>query len=1401
MDENGELNGKTTREGQSTGVGSKSLPTQRTEDDRYAFGDRATEEQERMAERFGVRDEFGNEDEFEERETRRAIERGVTKDDIISIDNTIIDSDPIKTKPIVPVVEPEPDPPPPQLSSIPFNIEIQVTDYATIPAGTLLKQVINEAILPEFDNYYDDMRWGKTLLNLRDNRQIPILNWKASGEQEVTVKLLDPLDTTQYPVNTAAFISREMLNTVFERIAFLPVDPQLIPQLRPSRSTKSLVGKSTQVTGTLQELIPNIGGGTGELSVSSSYVNFVSNNILENLYNTNTGMDINVDYSNFGNFVTFGSAQKRIDVFKGKLEEVERLVVDAPIFVENLNLSASRSDAGSYDTVFGTLDITSAGSASLSLSGSSQVYDLLTSGSTSATGSVDYVNSSINTSLKIQDLIRGLDDYERTLWFKTGLEYSSSDATYYQAPEQYKADFTYPEILGIPLATTNATSSTWYSEMSSIASDYDNVNINRLQYNVPKYLQEDADSSDFLVFTDLIGHHFDNVKIYISNLKNISSRYPKVDEEISGEMAKKVLESFGVSAPSIASVDSLINYMTNNGRSASYKDIADEYYTRYIHALPFLLRTKGTKQSVESLLNIFGINPDTLTVKESISNRYTTVEPVTITTTEQNFNLTINSGSHLVVPFSASLRSPQTIQSRFALLDDRTQEVFKFDNDYSIRATFHPSGSSNAYYANTGKLDLLSGSTELVTSSYFDLFDENYVSLQLQYDSAGAKFDIRKIEGEETTFSQSLQETQTSMSADWSGLSELYIGIPALSASADQYTYASLDEFRMWGEQITEKKFIEFAENPGVFAGNSYTSSLQDLYVRLSFNLPTDVSESRLTPNTTPYAGKTASLNITNVSSSGFSSGTSPLYQTTRNTRTVIQHSYDASATTQATDMIRIAPAAPSTMSLSSNSTTVSIYDKFFSSSVGSSELDISISPVDAIDRQIARSFGSFNLGNLIGRPIDRTSFTYTLLDDFQDVFVRDLAPSIDYNNFIRFFDKFLHLFYESVEQYLPARSRVKKGIVIRPSVLDRVKVNTRTNLKFSGETSRRTSQSLADNDFDIIRSFDTSLSLTPIQPSASQELFGVFNNIDTSYSIPQYSDTIRAIPVAAITSSYNTYTGSLNVYNEQTFITASTLGDDTGSFGELEAVLTRPKKDMGVITIDVDSAGFGTASISPINDTYFLSFDKYPNIQPVNTYFTNPHGLYYVDERRNVPVTESFMREGIASPTTWSAGISYKYGDVVLQRAGTTGSDGKTLTENGRLFAFKNQGASANAQVVSYNAPQTDTRNWLKVLNKPEVFQKLVRVAYVNGETDRLAVLTNLTASYDSVPSEYTLQVRRPHIKFIRDDSLGARRRTYLGTLNTINTTVDNGPAFEVFDININILNSGDPQPCIGCD
>ena len=86
----GDLSGteeRTTGDGEQEGRGTS------YEEGRYRYGDRMTEEQKRMAERFETQDEFGDADESAEIENIRAIAKGTPSDDIVSIDGTMIEGE------------------------------------------------------------------------------------------------------------------------------------------------------------------------------------------------------------------------------------------------------------------------------------------------------------------------------------------------------------------------------------------------------------------------------------------------------------------------------------------------------------------------------------------------------------------------------------------------------------------------------------------------------------------------------------------------------------------------------------------------------------------------------------------------------------------------------------------------------------------------------------------------------------------------------------------------------------------------------------------------------------------------------------------------------------------------------------------------------------------------------------------------------------------------------------------------------------------------------------------------------------------------------------------------------------------------------------------------------------
>ena len=68
--------------------------------------------------------------------------------------------------------------------------------------------------------------------------------------------------------------------------------------------------------------------------------------------------------------------------------------------------------------------------------------------------------------------------------------------------------------------------------------------------------------------------------------------------------------------------------------------------------------------------------------------------------------------------------------------------------------------------------------------------------------------------------------------------------------------------------------------------------------------------------------------------------------------------------------------------------------------------------------------------------------------------------------------------------------------------------------------------------------------------------------------------------------------------------------------------------------------------------------------------------------------------------------------------------TSGSELSENGKYFVFINQGHPEKAGVKSVTPPQLDTGNWTVLKYITQGYQRLVRIAYVNGNTENVSVL-----------------------------------------------------------------------------
>jgi len=419
-----------------------------------------------------------------------------------------------------------------------------------------IESVVN-SIIDEINNsdYYVDY-----LLNFGDNEQYVAVNValnKATTGYEILFKLYQPLPLSVQE-KTQLWVVEEKVNPyIFDINLDKLITPPPPPTLRGPNFDIPIENQGTIATayGTYSNLISSL--------QNKSYYQVL------NLMATQSA-DINVDYTDFNNFVFFGSAKQRVINFHVKAKQIE-----------------------DYNTLISTY--------------------------TPQTSSIPSLITEINQyTSNIKDITTQFDGYEYYLYFE-----SSS----YAWP---KSGSLKPYIL---LSTTNSTVTAWYNNLILVAEDYDQNNYDNLEFAIPPFLTEDDTNAPFLLFLNMIGNYFDDIWVYIKSITDLNLANNNLDYGISNDLVYERLKSLGIKLYNSQAGESVSQYLigANTGSSifdnnftitGSYlnniprKDLTSELYKRIYHNLPLLVKTKGTVAGLEHLNTIFGITSSILNVKE-----------------------------------------------------------------------------------------------------------------------------------------------------------------------------------------------------------------------------------------------------------------------------------------------------------------------------------------------------------------------------------------------------------------------------------------------------------------------------------------------------------------------------------------------------------------------------------------------------------------------------------------------------------------------------------------------------------------------------------------------------------------------------------------------------------------
>jgi hypothetical protein len=430
---------------------------------------------------------------------------------------------------------------------------------------TLTNEEIDSSITALIEEINNSTYYVDYLLNFGDNRQIlginVALNKEAEG-YEVLVKLYEPLSLDIQEKDTLWIVEEKVSPYVFD----INLDKLITPAPPPK-----LKGPNFDI-----EISTNQG------TVSTPYINYegalfslqsLQNSSYQQILNllATQSVDINIDYSDFDNFVFFGSAYQRVNNFYNKVKEIE-----------------------DYNTLISTY--------------------------TPSVGSIPNLQTEINkASASINNIISQFDGFEYYLYFENTSNLTSS--VQYSITPYPKSGSLKPFSL---LSTGSVSASVWFNWATTNALDYDNNNYDNLEFAVPPFLGDSGDNQPFFLFLNMVGHYFDNIWIYLKSITDLNLANNNLEVGISRDLVYSQLKSLGLHLYNSQAGESVDQFLigANTGSSTwdnnttitgSYlnniprKDLVSELYKRIYHNLPLLVKTKGTVAGLDHLMTIFGI--------------------------------------------------------------------------------------------------------------------------------------------------------------------------------------------------------------------------------------------------------------------------------------------------------------------------------------------------------------------------------------------------------------------------------------------------------------------------------------------------------------------------------------------------------------------------------------------------------------------------------------------------------------------------------------------------------------------------------------------------------------------------------------------------------------------------
>jgi len=895
------------------------------------------------------------------------------------------------------------------------------TELKLSSTGILNKDLKKYALAIK-DRIEDTSFFSEFRLNLGNNELFIGINIDYSDEEEVvTVKLYEPL-----PISVGLKATLDVCEFVSDPIAyeieaeFTPDAPTVL-RLREANFNIDLEDNT---------------------STPSQYFNYDelfsysvdnSNYQVYSLFNEK-GAELSIDHTNYEDFIHFSSAEERLINFKYKLDLLNNYSSSIQNINTELGSSGVTSDKSHYENL-------------------------------------------------IEGIVNNFDHYERFLYFESG-SYSWPKSNN-QKPYANQASSTAEAI-------------TWFADQRTAANNYDVSNFNALTNTIPSFIREDDNNAQYTLFVQMIAQHFDNLWIYSKAVSDKYNADNRLNVGVSRDLVEEAIKSLGVKLyNSSDSLQDLFKYFVGE-----FSKETDEVINQNVQAGNIVTRTKEVidEETISTPVEVTTGEFTGLVIK--IKPSYTRVgfggkvftladlkDPTVVPWADPNLNIDTITGKQLAAQFKSG-RYANSFNAGLILgaVNNLSWQRFKFSNGdqpNDVQIVKNPENltkfeSYKDYFItfkfNSDRTDPVTG--EVVTAGtygpYRYMFDNSYNKIP-GYDQvrggAHRSMHLGSFSVANKEFNGFLKYPELVFDyrdRDGNGIFNL------LRAGMTRDEIDENDTVRQYGNftaddfeveiTISDEQNIETTSTIYETETTTTTKTVVEKELRPFETLPKDLYQKSVYKriyHNLPFLLKTKGTqrglralincfgipyNIMKIRTSG-GRGTSerPFFGTE------LQSSLENSnIRTDNPDSII------SGDTLSQFTSVTKPGDNY---NQDLHNIEVGFSPTDNLNALIVNTLGNtFNIDNYIGDPRDLTAESYNGLLAQVKTALADVTEKYDVKDFIRLIRFFDNVIFKMIKDFVPARSTVDTGVVIKPHLLDRSKaksvVVSLTQPEYSGSIS-----------------------------------------------------------------------------------------------------------------------------------------------------------------------------------------------------------------------------------------------------------------------------------------------------------------------------------------------------------